>query len=731
MKIKPMQVGAVIVGACLLSANGADLVTNGSFENYTGTLSANAQLLSASFSLDNWEYTAPSGAPSGTGVGLCTSSETAHFKNVANVKGEIACYFQKNCSLLQKITVTEAGTYWVSFRYAPRYDNSVYRDGRFYIEIDEAEVGHADCGQDTTFRTAVMETELSVGEHKLVIRHSNEFSTDGEKRSNSVIDGISITPKTNDLLFNGSFEDYMGVIPSNNHFVGPNVNAATNAAGWAGVSYGLSEAKSPFLEDGSGSPFEGSTALHFNGVGEISQNVKIPEDGTYEISFVYAPRNKNNYAGGRVNVWIGDENVGYADCDALTTKFRRCTIRVPMTAGSHVFKLTHTLDNPVNSGNTPCSAIDDVSIVKVDDGNILANGGFEDYIGTLSGIEAVFSDSIKVDTWKYEDNTGLATTNSNYLSNKSGNPYEGNVSLYFNGAHSVSQTVYVAETGDYDISFAYAPRDTTYYYGGRVNVWIDDAKVGYVDCDNTTAKFRRYMVRAQIAAGSHVFKLTHTLDNPRDLTRWTPCSAIDDVSLKAVDSLIMNGSFDMGTVGDDGWSMSTDGAYSNPGWVAAGQCGLARAGYPNGSPWASSRLSPTGKYSLFMHTANYKGRIHDAASAMQSFDVTTKGVYELRFSYASRPFDNYKGGKIYARVYKGEGTEGSLIYERSVTADSLTDFVEFVGNVKFHEPGKYTLQFYAPQPEYLASGENDRGVVIDNVSVEYAGKLPGLMIIFR
>ena len=116
---------------------------------------------------------------------------------------------------------------------------------------------------------------------------------------------------------------------------------------------------------------------------------------------------------------------------------------------------------------------------------------------------------------------------------------------------------------------------------------------------------------------------------------------------------------------------------------------------------------------------------------MQSFDVTTKGVYELRFSYASRPFDNYKGGKIYVRVFKGEGTAGSPIYERSVTADSLTAFEEFVGNVKFHEPGKYTLQFYAPQPEYTETAENNRGVVIDNVSVEYAGKLPGLMIIFR
>ena len=723
MKIKPMQVGAVIVGACLLSANGADLVTNGSFENYTGTI-ANGKYgaLSGSLSLENW--TKVSGD-----VGLCTSSDTSTFKGVANVKGDITCYFQKNSSLSQNITVTEAGTYWVSFRYAARKDNpTAYGNGRFYIEIDGAEVGHADCGTSTDFRTALMETELTAGDHTLVIRHSNELSTDGEKRSNSVIDGISITPKT-DLLFNGGFEGYMGAI--NNASFGPPVTTAVNADGWNGVSHGFSKAGSPFLEGGSGSPFEGSMAVHFNGVGEVSQNVKIPEDGTYEISFVYAPRNKANYAGGRVNVWIDDVKMGYAYCDALTLKFWRCTIRVPMTAGSHVFKLTHTLDNPVSSSNTPCSAIDDVSIVKVDGDNLLANGGFEDYIGTLSGIEAVFSDSIKVDTWKYEGGTGLATTNSNFLSNRSGSPYEGNVSLYFNGAHSVSQTVYVAETGDYDISFAYAPRDTANYYGGRLRVVVDGEEVcDYVSCDNSTSTFRRYMTRIPISAGLHVFQLRHTIEDHK--TGYTACSAVDAVDMRAADALLLNGDFDAGSVLESsGWSMSTDGAYSNPGWVAAGQCGLARAGYPSGSAWASSNLSPTGKYSLFMHTANYKGRILDAASAMQSFDVTTKGVYELRFSYASRPFDNYKGGKIYARVYKGEGVEGDLIWERSVTADSLTAFEEFVGNVKFHEPGKYTLQFYAPQPEYTETAENNRGVVIDNVSVEYAGKLPGLMIIFK
>ena len=443
---------------------------------------------------------------------------------------------------------------------------SAYGKGRFYIEIDGVEVGHADCGTSTVFRTALMETELAAGEHTLVIRHSNELSTDGEKRSNSVIDGISITPKA-DLLFNGGFEGYIGVIPSNHSIV---ADGSHNADGWIGTSDGLSEAGSPLLEGGRGSPFEGSTAIHFNGAKEISQDVEIPVAGAYEISFAYAPRNLVHYA------------------------------------------------------------------------------------------------------------------------------------------------------------------------GGRVNVWIDDVKVGYVDCDATTMKFRRYVVRTQIAAGSHVFKLTHTLDNPVNPNN-TPCSAIDDVSLRPVDNLIMNGSFDLGTVdnsknsGGNWETWSQGGGYSNPGWVSSGSCGLAKPGYPSSASWASTNLSPTGVYSLFMQTANYTynwtTRIIDAASTSQSFDVAASGVYELRFSYASRPYNHYKGGMIYARVYKGEGLEGELIWERSVTANSLTSFEQFVENVKFSKPGKFTLQFYAPQPEYSETAENNRGVVVDNVSLCFLRKFKGLVIV--
>lgn len=551
---------AVAVGTSL-DAVAEELVTNDSFESYTGTIGNSGKYdnLSASLTLDGWTRD-----PNGGNVGLSTASDTTTWKNVANVKGNIACYFQKNASLSQTINVAEAGTYRVSFRYASRLSPQYYGNGRFYIEIDGAEVGYADCGTSTTFQTALMETELAVGEHTLVIRHSNELSTDSDKRSNSVIDGISITPKTDNLLFNSGFEGYIGVIPSAHHV---NADASHNADGWVGTFYGLSEASSPFLEGGSGSPFEGSTAVHFNGLTEISQNIEIPEDGVYEISFVYEPRDNYYYAGGRVNVWIDDDKVGYVDCDRTDTQ----------------------------------------------------NG---------------------TDHW---------------------------------------------------------------------------------------TKFRRYMMRTQIAAGGHLLKLSHTLDNP--VNSNTPCSAIDDVSLKAVGgNLIMNGSFDMGTVyanSGEHSSAGNDKNHSNPGWTVTGTAGLAKSG----SPWISSEIN-SGLYSMYTHAANYKGRILQPVSISQSFDVTVAGNYELGFSYASRPASGYVGGQLFARIYKGKGLEGEMVWEKFVTATTTTSFEEFVGNVKIYEPGIYTLEFYAPQEKYKESGENNKGTIIDNVSLRFHHKIKGLIISF-
>ena len=45
--------------------------------------------------------------------------------------------------------------------------------------------------------------------------------------------------------------------------------------------------------------------------------------------------------------------------------------------------------------------------------------------------------------------------------------------------------------------------------------------------------------------------------------------------------------------------------------------------------------------------------------------------------------------------------------------------------------GKYTLEFYAPQPEHIENAENNFNSVLDNVSLEYSRKIPGFMLIVK
>ena len=156
-------------------------------------------------------------------------------------------------------------------------------------------------------------------------------------------------------------------------------------------------------------------------------------------------------------------------------------------------------------------------------------------------------------------------------------------------------------------------------------MWIDDTEVGYVDCTPETVTFRRYLVKCSITSGNHVFKLSHTCDNPVNSNN-TPCSVIDDVSL--AESLLLNGDFDGGTVASEGWSSSAHAAYSNPGWTTSGTCGIAKPGVP-GTYWISPEID-SGIYSLYTHVANYtnKGttRVLPPVSIHQSFTVLKAGV---------------------------------------------------------------------------------------------------------
>ena len=58
-------------------------------------------------------------------------------------------------------------------------------------------------------------------------------------------------------------------------------------------------------------------------------------------------------------------------------------------------------------------------------------------------------------------------------------------------------------------------------------------------------------------------------------------------------------------------------------------------------------------------------------------------------------------------------------------------FHQFAGQFKLYSAGKYTVEFYSPQPEYVENAENNQCAALDNVSLAYVGKIPSMVIIVR
>ena len=416
---------------------------------------------------------------------------------------------------------------------------------------------------------------------------------------------------------------------------------------------------------------------------------------------------------------IDDDYVGQVDCGS-STAFRPAIMVKDLSVGTHTLVIS-------NSNNH--AALDAVSITPKRD--LIFNGSFEEYAGAITS-------SDNTGKWKAFDNdfnfycpgwtaggTGISTETDTTVWKDRSAP-DGTNACIFGTSKTMSQTFTVDadNAGPCLVSFMYAVRKS--YSGAVFHVNMDGVEVGQVACGSTTA-FRRSVMETNLSVGEHTLVIGNDSVN----------AVLDAVSITPKTALIVNGSFDLGTVDANSGTYSSaenDAGHSNPGWTVTGKSGLAKIGYPSGAMWASSELEGAGKYSMYLQTANYTyggtDRQLPAVSVSQSFDVDKTGVYELRFSYAARPYNNYVGGQIFARVYRGDGVGGEMIWERFVIANSMTAFSEFVGTVKFYSTGRYTLEFYAPQLEYSTTAENEKDSVLDNVSLTYKSGIKGMIISF-
>ena len=524
--------------------------------------------------------------------------------------------------------------------------------------------------------------------------------------------GTAFDAIATELVTNGSFEEYTGTITKNSG-VWQAFDASFYCPGWTANGTGISTEKDTSTWKDRSAP-KGNNVCIFGNEKSMTQTFTVDASsaGPCWVSFLYASR--PSYPNTHIYVAIDGQVLGHVNCGSSTV-FRHALMEAELAVGTHTLVISNS--NAHIAGTTKGNAaIDAVSITPKRD--LIFNGSFEEYTGTItgsSGMWQAFGEDFYCPGWT-AGGTGISTETDTTVWKDRSAPDGTNVCI-FGANKSMTQTFTVdaASAGPCLVSFMYAVRKDQ--SGAVFHVNMDEVEVGSVECGSVTA-FRRAIIETDLSVGEHTLVIGNNNVH----------AVMDAVSIVPKKDLIVNGSFDLGTVAANGGAHSSHAAdgYSNPGWTVTGTAGLATPG----SPWASSSLESAGIYVMYTHTANYNGREMDPVSISQSFNVQDAGVYELSFSYASRPDSSYRNGMMYARVYKGEGLEGELIWEKLVTATSYYPFQQFVGQIKLHDAGAYTLQFYAPQEERKETGENNRGTLLDNVSLRFHHKIMGFIISF-
>jgi len=158
---------------------GTELVTNGSFENYTGTPKNTSWGYYGDNSLagTSWTYSG------GTGISQLNTTWVA---NAALPNGNWACFIQsEKRSLSQNVTVPEDGTYHLAFSFAMRPGKGPLRVN---VQIDDQTIGFVNANNAAWQRDHMLVT-LTKGTHKLGF--TTEYAT-GSGDYSALLDAVSL-----------------------------------------------------------------------------------------------------------------------------------------------------------------------------------------------------------------------------------------------------------------------------------------------------------------------------------------------------------------------------------------------------------------------------------------------------------------------------------------------------------------------------------------------------------
>ena len=522
-----VSAAAIAAGAAIPMAAMADnpsILLNGSFESFVaGTNDAftNTQLhagMSNSRYPNNWSYT--------SGAGLCASGDSPFLGGGDVPDGAIAVYLQNSGTISQPITVTDAGTYEVSFRYAGR---SSYTGGCIYVKLVDSSNAETTLASFacpvTVFRTAYAKTYLTPGTYTLKLEHAKSSSDSGD----SIIDRVEMKLMDN-LISNGSFEDYRNEQNNWSNTYKAFVSGTFVPEAW--------EYSGDLVMLKAGNPYnftisDGDVAVAMRNKAVLTQQIVAPTAGVYEVSFQYAKRRNT----GNVTMYacLGDELLG--SVIMTTNVVRTAYFKANLEAGtSYTLSITNNITS--NSGDTDYG-IDRVSVVAST--NLILNGGF-DY-GTIDparngGKYLQSNQSGYVNPfWTESGSTGrigLAVKGSTWISSALD---VGTYALYmqtlngYTAGDTVQQSFKVVIPGMYRLSFVHAKRENGKDPITKVRIRKGNGSAGEIVYEKEVAS--QYADAFEPFAGD--VKLgeagDYTLEFHRESTADNIASILDDVSL--------------------------------------------------------------------------------------------------------------------------------------------------------------------------------------------------------
>ena len=237
------------------------------------------------------------------------------------------------------------------------------------------------------------------------------------------------------------------------------------------------------------------------------------------------------------------------------------------------------------------------------------------------------------------------------------------------------QDVVVPEAGIYRLYFDYGGRPksgSTVMATQNITVFLSEVVDDAVEVEravvptfsNSSTAKQTFDMFLDLTPGT--WRLKFDTEAAADRSTW-----FNKISLKRVDTLLVNGSFDESSLTDHSgqWSYSSHADFSCPGWNFTNG-GLAK----NNAEWVAGM--PLGNYAAFIQsTSDVSG-----TAMWQDVTVTEPGIYTLEFKYAARPNSNTTGQIV--NVLFGRLTE------EKTDLDPAADLVETFASI---ETAKWTL----------------------------------------